>query len=138
MVCSRDFFDAKFGTESHIPPAADAVLRAQQDHFRGTEFSRYLTGLRDQQSMHHQQPMHPMMMDGMTAATVPMAGTSASMLAKDFFDQQPAVAEAKTTEAREEGATAADWAQDFEAGKQGECECKHIKPQFKILVENFD
>lgn len=104
VVCSRDFFDAKFGDQ--IPAAADAVLRAQHDPFCGTEFSRYLTSLRDHGAA--------------AASAVLPPGT---MLAKDFFDQpqtgsvpaDPAVADVTQS-------VAADWAQDFEAGKQGECE----------------
>lgn len=108
MVCSRDFFDAKFGDQ--IPPAADAVLRAQHDHFSGTELSRYLTGLRDQQ-----QPFGGFAGD-------PQAREVGAMLAKDFFER----ADQSAASPLEVGATVADeaatWAHDFEAGKQSECE----------------
>lgn len=112
MVCSRDFFDAKFGDQ--IPPAADAVLRAQADHFSGTELSRYLTGLRDQQ-----QPIGGFAGDA-------QAREAGAMLAKDFFEhaEQPDLSslEMLATVASDRHLEAATWAQDFEAGKQNECE----------------
>lgn len=112
MVCSRDFFDAKFGDQ--IPPAADAVLRAQHDHFSGTELSRYLTGLRDQQRL----PIGGF-------ANEHHARDVGVMLAKDFFEQAEEGATAAPAE-RASSATvdeATSWAQDFEAGKQNACEC---------------
>lgn len=114
-MLSRDFFDAKFSDQ--IPPAADAVLRTQHDR-PVNDFTRYLQSMRD-------RTMPPF------GGAVGSSGTMAAMppgtmLAKDFFDQQPeqkgnatASLEGDTDALREPGSS---WAQDFEDAKQGECE----------------